>query len=202
MGTRDPRIDAYIEKSADFARPILARLREVVHDACPDVEETMKWSMPHFMYGGGILCGMASFKQHCSFGFWNGSLIVGDNGKSADAMGQFGRLTTLGDLPSKKILAGYVKQAMQLRDAGVKPPARSKPRAPRPEAEVPDDFAAALGRNRKAKATFDGFSPSHRREYIEWIGEAKSEATRERRLATAIEWLEEGKSRHWKYTRA
>ena len=202
MGTRDPRIDAYIEKSAGFARPILTHLREVVHDACPQVEETTKWGAPHFMYGGGILCSMASFKQHCAFGFWKGSLVVDGNGKNAEAAGQFGRITKVGDLPPKRVLAGYVKQAMRLNDEGIKSPTRSKPKEPKPEVAVPDFVAAALRKNRKAQATFDGFSPSHRREYVEWITEAKGEDTRQRRLDTAIAWMAEGKSRHWKYARS
>jgi uncharacterized protein YdeI (YjbR/CyaY-like superfamily) len=202
MGTRDPRIDAYIANSADFARPILTHLREVVHAACPPVEETMKWAFPHFMYEG-ILCSMASFKQHCAFGFWKGSLIVDGNGRSAEeAMGQFGRITKLSDLPPKKVLAGYVKEAMRLNDEGVKSPTRSAPKARKGEVAVPDDLASALKRNRKARATFEGFSPSHRREYVEWITEAKGEETRKRRLETAVEWMAEGKARHWKYAKA
>jgi uncharacterized protein YdeI (YjbR/CyaY-like superfamily) len=199
MGTRDPRIDAYIDRSADFARPILTHLREVVHAACPDVEETMKWSMPHFMYNG-MLCGMASFKQHCTFGFWKGALVVGQGPAAEQAMGQFGRITRLADLPSKRVIAGYIKEAMRLNDAGVKSPTRSAAaRTAKPELPVPDYLAAALRRNRKARATFEGFTPSHRREYVEWITEAKGEDTRQRRLETAIAWMAEGKPRHWKY---
>jgi uncharacterized protein YdeI (YjbR/CyaY-like superfamily) len=199
MAARDPRIDAYIAKSAEFARPILEHLREVVHAACPDVEETMKWSRPHFEYKG-LLCGMSAFKEHCAFGFWKGSLILGEGGEAEGAMGQFGRITRLSDLPSKKVLSGYIKKAMELNEAGVKPPTPSKPKAPKPEPAVPDDLAAALALHDAARATFDRFSPSHRREYIEWITEAKTPATRSRRLETAVEWLAEGKSRNWKYT--
>jgi len=198
MGTRDARVDAYIAKSADFARPILAHLREVVHAACPDAEETMKWSFPHFQYKG-LLCSMAAFKEHCAFGFWKGSLIVGaGHGEVEKAMGQFGRIAGLSDLPSKKVLTGYIKEAMRLNDEGVKAPARSKPKPPA-EVAVPDDLARALEANEKAGAAFEGFSPSHKREYINWITEAKTEATRTRRLATAIEWMAEGKPRNWKY---
>ena len=193
----DPRIDAYIAKSADFAKPILIYLREVVHSACPTVEETMKWSSPHFMYEG-MLCGMSSFKAHCAFGFWKGGLIVDGNGQNAEAMGQFGRITALSDLPSRKVLSGYIKKAMELNEKGIKAPNRMK-RAPKPEAKVPKELAAALKKNRKARTTFENFSPSHRREYIEWITEAKTEATRQRRLETAIGWMAEGKSRNWKY---
>jgi len=198
MGTRDGRIDAYIAKSADFARPILTHLRDAVHAACPDVEETMKWSHPHFMYKG-MLCSMVSFKAHCAFGFWKGSLIVsGGGGDVKTAMGQFGRITKLSDLPSKKVLSGCIKQAMRLNDAGVKAPARLKPKTPK-EVVVPDDLARALNGNKEARATFEKFSPSHKREYVEWITEAKTEATRARRLATTIELLAESKPRHWKY---
>ena len=198
MGTQDDRIDAYIAKSGAFARPILAHLRKVVHAACPDVEETMKWSFPHFMYKG-MFCSMASFKEHCSFGFWKTSLIVKNGGSELEkAMEPFGRITKLADLPSQSVLTGTIKQAMKLNDAGVKVPARSKPKTPR-EVVVPDDLANALQRNKAARATFESFSPSHKREYVGWIIEAKTEATRTRRLETALEWLAEGKPRHWKY---
>jgi len=197
MGKRDVRVDAYISKAADFAKPILNQLREAVHASCPDVEEDMKWSFPHFMYKG-MLCSMASFKEHAAFGFWKGSLIFGDQAKSGEAMGQLGRLTKPSDLPAKKVLAGYIKSAMALNDDGVKAarvPKRAAPKAVR----VPEDLAAALKRNKNANATFEGFSPSHKREYIEWITEAKTAGTRARRLETAVEWMGEGKSRNWKY---
>jgi len=198
MSTRDDRVDAYIAKSADFARPILIHLRDVVHAACPEIEETMKWSFPHFMYKG-ILCSMAAFKQHCSFGLWKSSLIVEKGRDDVEkGMGQFGRITALSDLPSKKILSGYIKQAMKLNDAGIKSPTRSKPKTPQ-EVVVPDDLRISLQKNKMALATFDKFAPSHKREYIEWISEAKTDATRTRRLERAIEWMAEGKPRNWKY---
>lgn len=199
MATRDPRIDAYIAKSAEFARPILDHLREVVHAACPEVEETMKWSFPHFMYKG-MLCGMASFKEHCAFGFWKGSLLVDTGGQSEKAMGQYGRISKVADLPSKRVLMATIKAAMKMNDEGVKDPSRSAPKVAR-ELVVPEDLSTALRRNAKALATFEGFNPSHKREYVEWITEAKTDATRSRRLGTAIEWLAEGKSRHWKYAK-
>ncbi len=198
MGTRDDRVDAYISKSAEFARPILTHLRDIVHVVCPDVEETMKWSFPHFMYKG-MLCSMASFKEHCSFGFWKSSLIVQKTEEAAEkGMGQFGRITRLSDLPSKKVLSGYIREAMKLNDAGVKAPTRTKPKSPK-EVVVPAELTKALHKNKKALATFEKFPPSHKREYIEWIAEAKTEATRTRRLETAIEWMAEGKPRNWKY---
>jgi uncharacterized protein YdeI (YjbR/CyaY-like superfamily) len=197
MPTLDPRIDAYIAKSPEFARPILLHLRAVVHAACPDVEETMKWSMPAFMHHG-ILCGMGAFKQHCTFGFWKSQLIFDrDSGKSVAAMGDFGRITQCRDLPTKKVLVGYVKQAMKLNEAGVKV-AKPKKKSAAP-LKVPADLAAALKKDRAAKTTFDNFSPCHRKEYIEWITRAKQPATRAKRLAQAIEWLAEGKKRNWKY---
>ena len=201
MGKKDPRVDAYIAKSAEFARPILEHLRAVVHESCPRVEEDMKWSMPHFMYEG-MLCGMAAFKQHCTFGFWKGSLVVGAEGQK-DAMGQFGCITSVKDLPSKKVLTGYVRQAMKLNEDKVPSPSRAKKKTTaRAEPVVPPELARALGKSRKARQTFEAFSPSHRREYIQWITEAKREETRERRVETTIEWLEEGKPRNWKYVRA
>ncbi len=203
MASRDPRVDAYIAKSAEFAKPVLDYIRETVHSACPDVEETMKWSFPHFVYAGGILCSMASFKEHSAFGFWKGSLIIdADGNKGQDAMGQFGRITKISGLPSRKALTGYIRQAMKLNEDGVKTPERSKPKAKKPDLETPSVLTAALGRNRKAKAAFDKLSPSHRREYVEWISDARAAATKERRTATVIEWLSEGKSLNWKYERA
>jgi uncharacterized protein YdeI (YjbR/CyaY-like superfamily) len=199
MAKRDDRIDAYITRSAEFARPILAHLREIVHEACPDVEETMKWSFPHFLYKG-MMCSMASFKEHCAFGFWKSSLIVAKGGAAEKSMGQFGRISKLSDLPSKKVLSGYIKQAMKLNEDGVKSPNRMKPKEKTPrELVIPDDLASALQANNAASATFEKFSPSHRREYVEWISEAKTPATRTRRLEQAVEWIAEGKPRNWKY---
>ena len=195
MGKRDPRVDTYIAKSADFAKPILKHIREVVHEGCPEVEETMKWGMPHFEYEG-ILCGMGSFKEHCALHVWKGSLIVGD--RSREAMGQFGRITRISDLPSEKILAGYIKQAMKLREDGVKNPARSKPRK-KAALVVPSELTSALKKNKKAAAAFKEFPPSHKREYADWISEAKREDTRKRRADTAVEWMAEGESRNWNY---
>jgi len=197
MGSRDSRIDAYIANSADFAKPILTHLRTIVHTACPEVDETLKWSMPHFMYKG-MLCAMASFKQHCTFGFWKGALIVKGDEAAERAMGQFGRIASVADLPAKKVLVGYVKAAMKLNEEGVAAP-RTGARKARPELPVPDDLAAALKRSRKAANQFTAFAPSHRREYIEWITEARRSDTRARRIKQAIEWLAEGKSRNWKY---
>ena len=194
MGKRDPRVDAYIAKSAEFARPILTRLREIVHSACPEVQETMKWSSPHFDYQGPM-CGMAAFKEHCAFGFWKGSLIV--ENASDEAMGQLGRITRIGDLPPKKTLTAWVRKAMKLNEEGVKAPRDPKPK--KAEAKVPEDLRKALTRNARARAAFEGLSPSHRREYVEWIEEAKRAETRARRLTTAVEWMAEGKSRNWKY---
>lgn len=209
MPTLDPRVDAYIEKSADFAQPVLRHVREVVHAACPEVEETMKWSFPHFDYKG-IMISMAAFKAHCTLNFWHAREVLGPDAQEG-AMGQFGRITSVKDLPSRKVLTGYVKKAMALKDAGVKPswaadraakkraPARKGKAAPRPGGDVPDDLAAALKRNGKAAATFQGFSPSHRREYVSWITEAKRPETRARRLEQAVAWMAEGKPRNWKY---
>lgn len=199
MGQRDARIDAYIAKSAEFARPILNHLREVVHSACPECEETLKWSAPSFTYRGKILCSMAAFKQHATFGLRQGAMVVGSGGSNLDdAMGQFGRLTRIGDLPGKRQLGGYIRQAMKLIDDGVKRPS-TKDSKPKPPLSVPDDLASALRKNAKARATFDAFPPSSRREYVEWITEAKREQTRQKRLEQTIEWLAAGKRRNWKY---
>jgi uncharacterized protein YdeI (YjbR/CyaY-like superfamily) len=198
MAAKDPRVDAYIAKSADFAKPILQHLRKIVHAGCPEVEETIKWQFPHFDYKG-VMCGMAAFKQHCAFGFWKEALIL-DRAKVPEkrAMGSFGCITSLADLPNEKTLIGYVKKAAGLNDAGIKAPGRTKPKKREP-LEVPDYFTAALRKNAKARKTFEDFAPSKRREYLEWVNEAKREETRNERLATSIEWLAEGKPRHWKY---
>jgi len=195
--TTDPRIDAYIAKQADFARPILEHVRAVVHEACPDVEETMKWSMPTFVYGGGILCGMAAFKQHASFGYWKHALVVGE-GEPRDGMGSYGKLTSVKDLPPKKTLLAHIKRAMQLNLDNVKSPAQRKA-APKPPPEAPADLVAALKKNAAARKSFEGFPPSAQRDYVEWIVEAKREDTRAKRLAQAVEWMAEGKRRNWKY---
>lgn len=194
MGTRDPRVDAYIEKSADFAKPILERLREIVHSAVPGAEETIKWGAPYFDYKGPI-CGMVAFKRHCAFVFWKDSLVV-DN-PSDEAMGQLGRIESLEDLPPKRALNAWLKKAVKLNEEGVKAPRTAGP--PKPPVEVPADLKKALAKNPRARAAFEAFSASHRREYVEWIEEARREETRRKRLATAIEWMAGGKSRHWKY---
>jgi hypothetical protein len=197
MGTRDPRIDAYIEKSADFARPILAYLRVVVHEACPTVDETLKWSAPHFDYRG-IMCSMAAFNEHCAFGFWKASLVLDDkNPKAQEAAGHFGRLRSVSDLPPKKTLVGYIKKAMALNEQEVQAPRPLK--HPKKPLTAPSYFMTALKKNRKALATYESFPPSQKRDYVAWITAAKGEVTRERRLATAVEWIAEGKPRNWKY---
>lgn len=196
MGKKDPRVDAYIAKAQPFAQPILKHLRKQVHAACPGVEETMKWSMPHFDYKG-IMAGMAGFKNHCTFGFWKHMLVVGNDRRSDEAMGQFGCITKLSDLPSGKLLAAYIKKAAALNEQGVKV-ARPKPKTKAP-LRPPAYFLAELKKNKRAKETYDAFTYSHKKEYLEWITEAKTEETRQRRLAQAIAWMAAGKQRNWKY---
>lgn len=196
MGKRDPRIDAYIAKSAEYSRPIMKRVREIVHEGCPEVVETLKWSCPSFEYKG-ILCGMAAFKQHCVFGFWKHEQVVGKLGKSTQAMGSFGCLKELSDLPSKAVLLRCIKKAVQLNDDGIKA-VRTKTRPKKPVAMHPK-FKAALAKKKKALANLEAFSPSQQRDYLEWIAEAKAEETRDRRIAQAVEWLADNKPRHWKY---
>jgi uncharacterized protein YdeI (YjbR/CyaY-like superfamily) len=201
MGSRDKRVDAYIAKSAEFAQPILSELREIVHQGCPEVEETIKWGFPHFDYRG-MLCGMAAFKQHCTLGFWKSKLIFdGKDEQSREAMGQFGRITSIKDLPPKRVLIGYIKKAAELNEQGVKISRKPKPRGEKKELMVPNYFIAAIKKNKKALATFEAFPYSKKKDYVEWVTEAKTDDTRERRLATSVEWLAEGKSRNWKYER-
>ena len=199
MPKTDPRVDAYIKHAAPFAQPILAYLRSVVHEACPDVDEGMKWSFPHFDYKG-IFCSMAAFKQHAAFGFWKGELLASQLPKVDErAMGHFGRLTSVKDLPSRATLIRIIRAAAKLNDDGVK--VQRMAGARKPPVRPPDDLRKALGNNAKAMATFAAFRPSQKREYVEWITEAKQAATRDRRLATAVAWMAEGKERNWKYTK-
>jgi uncharacterized protein YdeI (YjbR/CyaY-like superfamily) len=201
MAKKDPRIDDYIAKSAEFAQPILRHIRKLVHAACPEVEETMKWSFPHFDYKG-MMCSMAAFKNHCAFGFWKSELIFGKEQRIAateeGGMGQFGRITAISDLPKDAVLIGFIKEAVKLNDAGIKLPAKPKSKEKR-ELVVPDFFLAALKKNKEAQITFESFSYSHKKEYLEWITEAKGEDTRNKRLETALEWMSDGKPRNWKY---
>ena len=192
----DPRIDAYIARQADFARPILEHLRAVVHEACPDCEETLKWSSPSFIYKGKILAGFAAFKAHATFGFWSGGQVVDTSDKAPTAMGQFGRLTSIDELPPRAELAALTRKAMQLIDDGVKPVRNKTVKAP---FSVPQDLRAAIDAVPAARTTFEGFPPSCQREYVEWVTEAKRDETRAKRLAQTVEWLAEGKRRHWKY---
>lgn len=205
MSTHDPRIDAYIQKAAPFAQPILKHLRELVHKACPEAEETIKWSFAFFDYKGP-LCSMAAFKQHCVFGFWKSKLLNDPKGHlserfvdGGEASGNMCRITSLKDLPPDKVIIDFIKQAKKLNDEGVKlPPKKVAPK----EVIIPDYFTSALKKNKKAAAIFEKFPPSHKREYIEWITEAKTEETRNKRIATSIEWIAEGKGRNWKYQKA
>lgn len=194
--SRDPRIDAYIDKAAPFAQPILKTIRERVHAACPEAQETLKWSMPTFMYKGKILIGMAAFKGHAALNFWRGSELTGKTQEMDEAMGQFGRLSAVDDLPGEAEFAALVRQAMALEDAGAKAPQLKKPRE---AIAMPDDFRDALAANASARAIYDGFPPSKQRDYLEWITEAKRPETRARRIEQSVAWLAEGKARHWKY---
>ena len=204
MGTKDKRIDSYIEKSQDFARPILIHLRALVHQGCPEVQETIKWGFPHFDYKG-ILCSMASFKSHCAFGFWKGNLVkgvpAGVEKIGETAMGQFGRITSIKDLPKDAVILDMIRQAMKLNDAGIRRVEPGKLKEKKKELEIPEYFMKAVSKNKKALATFESFSYSNKKDYLEWVTEAKSEETRNSRLKTTVEWLSEGKIRNWKYAR-
>jgi uncharacterized protein YdeI (YjbR/CyaY-like superfamily) len=200
--SRDKRIDEYIAKAQPFAQPILKHLRELVHKACPEVTETIKWGMPSFEYKGPYF-GVASFKQHCVGGFWKSKLIKDPKGylgerknQGGEAMGNLGRMTSIKDLPPDKIMIDFLKQAKKLNDDGIK--VEKKPAVKKP-LTIPKELTAALNKNKKAKETFENFPPSHKREYAEWINEAKTDVTKNKRLETAIEWMTEGKHRLWKY---
>ena len=193
MAGKDSRVDAYIKKAQPFARPILTHLRKLVHKACPDVEETIKWRMPFFDYKGP-LCMMAAFKGHAVFGFWKGKLLFGK--EDPGAMGHFGRITSLKDLPGDKRLIGYIKKAAELNERGLQ---KKRPARGSQKVSVPADLKVALGKNAKAKKTFENFSYSHKKEYVDWIADAKREETRKARLKKTIQWLAVGKSQNWRY---
>ena len=200
---KDKRIDAYIEKAQPFAKPILKKLRELIHKGNPDVEETIKWGMPFFDYKGPF-CNFASFKEHATFGFWKYKLIKDPKGylqnisnKGGDAMGNLGRITSLKDLPPDKVIIDFIKQAKKINDEGIK--LTSKPKKPKAELVIPDYLIKSIKKNKKAFDTFNNFSYSHKKEYVEWITEAKTDETKNKRIETAIEWMAEGKPRNWKY---
>ena len=205
MVKKDKRIDAYIQKAQPFAIPILEHLRALVHKANPDVEETIKWSFASFDYKGPF-CSMAAFKEHVVFGFWKFSLLKDPKGylgerfnKGGEAMGNLGRITTFKDLPPEKVIIDFVKQAKKLNDDNIKLPPR--PKLEKKELVIPDYFMAALKKNKKSLETFNNFSYSNKKEYLEWISGAKTEKTRDERLETAVTWMKEGKIRNWKYVK-
>jgi uncharacterized protein YdeI (YjbR/CyaY-like superfamily) len=193
---REPRVDAYIAKAQPFARPILEKVRERVHVVIPDVEEAMKWGMPAYMLAGKLVVITAAFKTHTALNFWRGQELRGDSA-NAEAMGQFGKIRSISELPSDAELDRLIREAAELAKSA---PAPRKPKhAPKPPPEIHPELAAALDKVPKAKAAFEQFAPSHRREYLEWIAEAKRDETRQKRIATTIEWLTEGKKRNWQY---
>lgn len=201
MERYDSRVDAYIEKSADFAKPILTHLRALVHKAAPQIQETMKWSCPFFDFDGPV-CQLVAFKQHCGFGFWKAKLMQDPHNlmhREPETAGSFGRITSLADLPSDEILVQYIEHALSLNVQGIKAPARPKTQPDKGPLDIPDYFADLLSGNEVLKTQFEKFSPSQKKEYLTWFEEAKTEATREKRLATAVEWICEGKTRMWKY---
>jgi uncharacterized protein YdeI (YjbR/CyaY-like superfamily) len=188
---KNPRVDAYVARSANFAKPILNRIRKLVHAACPDVQETIKWNLPFYEYKG-ILLATPACKRHCALIFWKGRLFLDKDQKAT-----LRRLTNLSELPGDKILTGYIRKAVELNEAGIKAP-RPKPKAKK-AVVVPDYFLAALKQNKRVLAVFENFRPSHKREYVEWIAEAKREETRTRRIQAALKLMTQGKSRNWKY---
>jgi uncharacterized protein YdeI (YjbR/CyaY-like superfamily) len=204
--TTNPKVDTYLAKVQPFAQPILEHLRGLVHKACPGVEETIKWSRPFFEYRGAILCNMSAFKEHCSFGFWGeeiGAVLREAQALRPGAMGSLGRITSLKDLPSDKLMLGWIRQAAAFVDSGQHTSpiaARHKVvKSPKAAPEMPAEWVSALQRNKKAAAAFAAFSPSCKREYIDWIADAKRVETRDKRIATALQWIAEGKQRNWKY---
>ena len=202
MAKKEKTIDNYIIKSADFAIPILNHIRELVHQTCPNVEEKMKWSFPHFDYKGEMMCSMAAFKQHAVMGFWKASLmkdaVLLENARSEISMGHLGKITSLKDLPTDKKIIAWVKEAMKLNELGKKLPAKVKT-TDKKELQVPDDLMKALKKDKRALHSFEAFSYSKKKEYTDWIGGIKSEETRKKNIDIAVGWIAEDKIRHWKY---
>jgi uncharacterized protein YdeI (YjbR/CyaY-like superfamily) len=199
----NPKVDAYIAKSQPFAQPILTHIRQLAHKACPEVEEQIKWSMPFFTLRGVILGHMAAFKQHCAIGLWGPEMnaILNEAGlHSENGMGSLGKITSLKDLPADKKMLGYYRQAAELILSGQRTKSLERtPKSTKPAPEVPTELAAALKKNKAAAKVFAEFSPSCKREYVDWIAEAKRAETKEKRVAQAVEWIAEGKQRNWKY---
>jgi uncharacterized protein YdeI (YjbR/CyaY-like superfamily) len=203
MQNKDLRVDAYIANAAGFARPILRHLRTLVRESCPEGTETIKWGMPSFEYNG-LLCGMGAFKRHCTFFIWKAAHLRDPHGilekKERTAMGQFGQITVLGDLPADKYIKDFIRQAVILNEKEIR-----APKKPAPDNKklliVPPAFKTALKKNKNALGVFERMSPGHKREYCEWIAEAMREETRQKRIATAIAWIAKGKGRNWKYER-
>jgi len=203
MSKRDPKVDAYVKKAPEFARPILEHMRDIVHLACPDIVETIKWGRPFFDHHGPV-CGLAAFKAHCSVIFWKADVLLTPDERRDGALGQFGRLVSVKDLPSKRELIALVKRAVLLNEDGVPAQwqeARKQTRATRAAKPVvvPALLAEALAKDAKARKAFDAMPPSHQREYAEWIDDAKRDETRQRRLAQAVAQIREGKSQNWRY---
>jgi uncharacterized protein YdeI (YjbR/CyaY-like superfamily) len=202
-GARDPRVDDYIDQAAAFARAPLEHVREAMHAALPDVTEAIKWSHPFYLLDGKPFANMAAFKAHCSLGFWKGGRPVAEEAAGArdQAMGQFGRIESLADLPKAAALRKVIvdARAAWLAEKAEKASAPPAPKAKREAPALPDDLAAALRAQRGARPKYDAFTPSQQREYVDWIVEARREATRASRIVQAVEWIAEGKTRHWKY---
>lgn len=201
MEKKNPAVDAYIEASAPFAKPILNHIRRLVHAANPNINETIKWGFPQFEYKG-MVCNMAAFKQHCAFRFWKASLlsdthqVLAQTGKTA--MGHLGQIKSLADLPPDEVLVAYIQEAIRLNEEDKKVAAKA-PVQQTQELQLPGFFLEALHQHPAALHTFQNFSRSNKKEYLEWLLDAKTEETRNRRLATALDWLAEGKTRNWKY---
>lgn len=201
MGQYNERVDAYIAKSADFAKPILIHIRELVHRAAPELTEIIKWGFPFFDYKGPV-CQMAAFKRHCAFGFWKEKMLNDPKGYlkvdgEESSAGSFGQIVSISDLPPDDVIIDFIRQAIAINEKGIK--TEKKQAIPKAELPMPDDFAKLLTRSLAAADNFEKFSPSKKREYLEWFAEAKSEATRQKRIDQALEWIAEGKSRNWKY---
>lgn len=195
----DARVDEYVERAAEFARPILLHLRLLVHQACPEIDETIKWSRPFFVHRGTIIANMAAFKRHCSFGLWGpGMTPLSTDG----AGGSLARIESLAGLPEDAAIVAMVRDAIKRVGNTGAAATKGRVKAVSEDIAVPQDLALALAEIDGAIAHFEALSPSCKREYVLWIEEAKRKETRARRVGETARWIAEGKRRNWKYEAA
>jgi len=204
LPSSEPEVDAYAEGVEAFAKPILAHLRGLIRATCPEVVETLKWGIPHFDYRGEMMCIFAAYRSHCAFSFWKSALMSDPRLKASidlPASKRFmGKLRSLADLPVDAELTAWIREAMLLNEQGAKVAPRKTSAAPK-IVVAPPAFVERLAASPSVKAMFESKSASFQKEYNVWIAEAKTEATRDKRINEALAWIAEGKGRFWKYAK-